>query len=370
MSRFWMIKAKNLNYDEFTIIMEVVEGIKVPTFMEFGFADLESKVIGRGKCCFCGACIAFCPRIEAIDDIPQLVEYDALCGMCYTHCPRSFLDIPAIEEEIFGKNRVDELIGVHNGIFAARSKDPKLRERAQDGGVVTALISYALDSGMLDAVVATGLSDEVPWKPVPVIITDSSEVSRVSGSKYALSPTIVGVKEAIDSDFERIGFVGLPCSIQALRNIQVSKEPYQIGIDRVKLLIGLFCMENFRYDDLMSGFVRKVLKVNLEDVVKFEMREGSFWVKTKDTTYSVLIKDLDKYVAEGCRYCRDFTAELSDISVGSVGSDHGWSTVIRRSELGQKLFEDAIAEDYIEMGSITGTDLIKGLSRRKKEGAI
>ncbi|MHC1596084.1 MAG: Coenzyme F420 hydrogenase/dehydrogenase, beta subunit C-terminal domain, partial [Candidatus Syntropharchaeales archaeon] len=233
--------------------------------------------------------------------------------------------------------------------------------------VVTGLIRYALDKGVLDAVVATGLSDEAPWKPVPVVLTDSSDVKKVTGSKYSLSPAIVGVKEAIDAGFENIGFVGLPCNIQALRKIQVSTEPYQIGIEKVKLMIGLFCMENFRYADLMNGFVRKVLKVDLEDVVKFAMREGSFWVETADTTYSVLIRDLDQYVAEGCRYCADFTAELSDISVGSVGSDHGWSTVIRRSELGTKIFEDAIADGYIELGHTTGTDLIKGLSRRKKE---
>ncbi|MCW7076556.1 MAG: Coenzyme F420 hydrogenase/dehydrogenase, beta subunit C-terminal domain [Candidatus Syntrophoarchaeum sp.] len=347
--------------------MEVVAGIKVPTFMESGFVELESKVIGKGKCCFCGACIAFCPRIEAVDDVPQLVEYDALCGMCYTHCPRSFIDIPAIEEEVFGQTRADELIGVKNGIFAARGNDPTLKKSVQDGGVVTGLIRYALDKGVLDAVVATGLSDEAPWKPVPVVLTDSSDVKKVTGSKYSLSPAIVGVKEAIDAGFENIGFVGLPCNIQALRKIQVSTEPYQIGIEKVKLMIGLFCMENFRYADLMNGFVRKVLKVDLEDVVKFAMREGSFWVETADTTYSVLIRDLDQYVAEGCRYCADFTAELSDISVGSVGSDHGWSTVIRRSELGTKIFEDAIADGYIELGHTTGTDLIKGLSRRKKE---
>ncbi|OFV68439.1 coenzyme F420 hydrogenase [Methanosarcinales archaeon] len=349
--------------------MEIIEGIKVPTYMESSFADLESKVINRGKCCLCGACIAFCPRIEVVDDVPQLVDYDALCGMCYTHCPRSFLDISAIEEGLFGETRTDELIGVNNGIFAARGNDPTLKKSVQDGGAVTALIKYTLDKGVLDAVVATGLSDDAPWKPVPVVLTDSSDVIKVAGSKYSLSPTIVGVKEAIDEGFEKIGVVGLPCNIQALRNIQVSKEPYQIGIEKVKLMIGLFCMENFRYDDLMTRFVKKVLKVNLEDVVKFEMREGSFWVTTGDTTYSVLIKELDKYAAEGCRYCRDFTAELSDISIGSVGSDHGWSTVIRRSEAGTRIFEDAIIDGYLEVANIAGTDLIKGLSRYKKEKA-
>ncbi|VUT27778.1 MAG: Coenzyme F420 hydrogenase subunit beta [Candidatus Syntrophoarchaeum sp. GoM_oil] len=350
--------------------MEVVEGITVPTFTGSGFNELESKVIRKGKCCLCGACIAFCPRIDEVDDVPQLVEYDALCGMCYTHCPRSFLDIPAIEEEVFGQTRTDALIGIHNGIFAARANDSKLREHAQDGGVVTALIKYALDEGVLDAVVATGLSADVPWKPVPVVITDSSDIDKIAGSKYSLSPNIIGVKEAINEGFENIGFVGLPCNIQALRNIQVSTEPYQVGIEKVKLMVGLFCMENFRYDDLLKSFVKKVLKVNLEDVLKFEMRDGSFWVITADTTYSARIKDLDKYAAEGCRHCNDFTAELSDISIGSVGSKRGWSTVIKRSTLGTKIFEGAIKQGYIDISDISGTNLIEGLSKRKKERLV
>ena len=43
---------------------------------------------------------------------------------------------------------------------------------------------------------------------------------------------------------------------------------------------------------------------------------------------------------KGCVYCDDFTAKLADISVGSVGSDDGYSTVIVRSKKGKKLLEN------------------------------
>ncbi len=49
---------------------------------------------------------------------------------------------------------------------------------------------------------------------------------------------------------------------------------------------------------------------------------------------------MSKAVEKGCVYCDDFTAKLADISVGSVGSEDGYSTVIVRSEKGKKLLEN------------------------------
>ena len=42
----------------------------------------------------------------------------------------------------------------------------------------------------------------------------------------------------------------------------------------------------------------------------------------------------------GCNFCDDFTNKFADISVGSVGTPDGYSTVIVRSEVGAKLLEN------------------------------
>ncbi len=42
----------------------------------------------------------------------------------------------------------------------------------------------------------------------------------------------------------------------------------------------------------------------------------------------------------GCNFCDDFSNKYADISVGSVGSPNGYSTVIVRSEVGEKLLEN------------------------------
>lgn len=42
--------------------------------------------------------------------------------------------------------------------------------------------------------------------------------------------------------------------------------------------------------------------------------------------------------------CYDFAAEFADVSVGSIGSEFGWSTVITRSDAGKALVKRAEEE--------------------------
>jgi len=72
-----------------------------------------------------------------------------------------------------------------------------------------------------------------------------------------------------------------------------------------------------------------------------------------------------------CHYCIDYVAELADISVGAVGSADGWTTVIVRSEMGQKLFDSAVRSKVIEAAPIemikpTGLPFLVKLSNKKK----
>jgi len=53
-------------------------------------------------------------------------------------------------------------------------------------------------------------------------------------------------------------------------------------------------------------------------------------------------------VREACDYCYDFAAEFADVSVGSIGSEFGWSTVITRSDAGKELVKRAEEEGELE----------------------
>ena len=60
--------------------------------------------------------------------------------------------------------------------------------------------------------------------------------------------------------------------------------------------------------------------------------------------HSCSVRELHKAVEKGCVYCDDFTAKLADVSIGSVGSDDEFSTVIVRSDVGKNLIEKLNSE--------------------------
>jgi len=128
-------------------------------------------------------------------------------------------------------------------------------------------------------------------------------------------------------------------------------------------LIGLFCFEDFNYNDLKAE-VQRLLNVDLDQAEKTQIKKGKFIVTINGQESSVAVKELHKAVEKGCLSCPDFASMYADVSVGSVGSEDGRSTVIVRSDVGAKLVETA----ELEKGEVKKEDVAK-LSVLKKKRA-
>jgi glutamate synthase (NADPH/NADH) small chain len=63
--------------------------------------------------------------------------------------------------------------------------------------------------------------------------------------------------------------------------------------------------------------------------------------------FKIPIKRIKKYGRCGCFFCDDLTSEFADISVGSIGSEPGWSTVIIRTKKGAEFFQKALDSNLI-----------------------
>jgi len=342
--------------------------VRLPTFLERGFSDLKREVIAKRICCLCGTCAAFCDKIEIKEDekgeeAPRFIEdYDTVCGLCYAFCPRTFLPQSEIERRLFGEEQKD-VLGVYRGCYAVRSTKEDIK--GQDGGAVTSLLAYALEEAFIDCAVITAADDY--WNPVTKVAKNYEGLKEGAGTKYTIYPSIIGVREAIEEGCTAIGFVGLPCQIQGLRNVQMAEQPYDVGIKKLKLLIGLFCMENFT-KDLLDFIAKNYVKGSLEKVSKFDIKGKDFLVYEKEK-HSIPLDEIENYIAEGCSVCMDYTAELADISVGSVGSEEGWSTVFVRTEKGGEVVEGAVEKGYVEVKEIEdkGLGLIRKLGERKRK---
>lgn len=261
------------------------------------------------------------------------------------------------------------VLGKYKQAVSARSTDKVILSGAQDGGIVTQLFAFALDEGIIDGAIVAGPGDE-PWLPEPVVATTRQELMAARGTKYTISPNMMLIKEATRSyGLDKVGIVGTPCQMQALRKAQL----YPIGMrdvpDAIALAIGIFCMENFPYQGL-EALVEDHSKVKMESAVKMDIGKGKFWVYTeRGAVTQIPLKVTHKYEQPGCSVCLDYVSNLADISTGSVGSPDGWSTVFVRTKIGDNVWTKAMAAGCFETKAIEdvkpGLDLVTKLATDK-----
>ncbi|MFX1499916.1 MAG: Coenzyme F420 hydrogenase/dehydrogenase, beta subunit C-terminal domain [Promethearchaeota archaeon] len=325
---------------------EVIEYLQ-SYFLGIGFQELKDLVIDKKNCVFCGTCTSLCPRIGINEKELTLLEYDPECSTCFRYCPRTYFPKDMFEKELFhdGVNK-SHALGFYQKGVVAKSNDEYILKVAQNGGVVTSLLMHALDTGLIDGVLLTDRDEK--WYPKPIIARSSNEILSCTGSKYTITPTLSTYKDAIDDlKLKKLAFVGMPCQIQAVRKLQLFS-PLSEVYGKFTLIIGLFCFSNYSYD-LMKLFVQGELGVSLSNVKKIDISRGRFYVYTNNGSIKdVPLEETKKYNWSSCQYCKDYSAEFADISVGSVGAfKNDWNSVLLRTDLGAKLFNEAVESKKI-----------------------
>ena len=286
-------------------------------------------------CIGCGACALVCPtnsRRIRVDTYPTLPE-----------------DIEKIEQQ-FLKGKKDENFGVYSDVFAAKSSI-----NGQDGGVATALLISGMQRGLFDAAIVVQKTEG--YNSEAIIAENVDEIMKAKGTKYLRVKMMSKLGELIDKGKKKIAVVGTACEVRAARKIQqiVLNEFPDVEIT----IIGLFCFEAFDYEKLKEE-TKRLLGVDLDKAEKTQIHKGKYIVQVDGKEYSCSVRDLNKAIEKGCAYCDDFTARLADISVGSVGSPDGFSTVIVRSDAGKKLLEKLdLAKGEVNTEEITKLSILK-----------
>ncbi len=330
-----------------------------------GFEELKKRVIDPGFCTLCGVCSAFCSKI-VIQDKPVLCGSCACNGLgkriCYTHCPMVAAFDP---KHIHGRAKKNGLLGEYSELKAARALDQDVLKGAQDGGAVTSILKMALENRDADAVIVVGRDSE--WRPVARLITDPSVLLETAGSKYAPAPSAELLGEAFRrKEISKVIVVGLPCHVRGIRNLEYGllyNAGFSASSDLKIITIGLFCSGAFSRDGLFGrlGFdPRRIKKIAVK---------GNAMTVIADTTKSFALSELKEEMLRSCGICGDYTAELADISVGSIGTSDGWSTVILRTAVGISIFNKAVDRGYVEARDTVDEGGLAKIVARKKEGA-
>jgi coenzyme F420 hydrogenase subunit beta len=337
------------------------------------FWELEAGVIDADRCIRCGTCVAVCPSnsigIHEDTDLPELVKMCTGCSLCWDFCPRGGLRYEALwppstidegAEVTVAETRSDSSdtywkisggppgdgLGSVQERYAVRAS--ARLEDVQDGGAVSALLIGLLAAGEIDGALVSRPSDdrEEPWKGVATIATTAAEVKAASGSFYNQT---MALAELDLSRYNlpprpRLAVVGTPCEVQGLRAMQARRWPTGAHrVDAVVLSIALMCTKNFDYEGLILRELRDRRAVDLDRVSKIDVIRGRMIVEYRDGGIAVdePVKDFHGAALKGCDECADFLGRSADLTVGSVGSMDGWTSVLVRTERGRLAFQAA-----------------------------
>ena len=356
------------------------------------WGHLFNEVVRANHCMMCGACVASCPINVLnvnVNEEPVIKGPCAACQVCYYSCPRLELPIDEIEYFLFGRIRrpEEESLGIYKNIYSARALDEEIWHAGQDGGTVIALMTHALQIGLINCFATSDftksnsvfvLGSGMALKTVPVVGDTAADLVRTAGSKYTHGGVLGVLSEAAASYPDaRVGMVALPCELQGVWRMHTATQATVkfggswIRGGRPVLTIGLFCSKVYTHDKLVTEFIQKQHGIDPSKITRTVIKRNRFKVYVgADVVLDVSTKDLEPYMSHPCHYCIDYVAELADISVGAVGSPDGWTTVIVRSELGQKLFDSAVKARAIESAPIDqakpGLPFVVKLCNKKK----
>jgi len=357
------------------------------------FTDLSNEVVDTGICGKCGGCVSFCSAGElnalemAESGLPKYVNEDNCqkCGICYLICPQT----STLNEELQERFGWAPPIGNYKRVISAQTTNEKIRKVCTDGGVVTSLLFYLLEHNLINGAIVSKKTGRFARKAI--VARTSEDLLEAAGSSFSGSlhleelggkyttytPILSTVKSLEKRYLQNVAVVGTPCQINAIRKMQC------LGIipaHLIKYTIGLFCTENFSFDDVARERLEKKLDINLENIVKLNIKEDFIITMTKGVTIHIPLREIDDVARQACFACRDFSNEYADISVGGLGSSDGYTSTIIRTELGSSIYDEALRNGYIqekmfddyEVGRIEKTKMmgkIVSSSRRKKKRA-
>jgi coenzyme F420 hydrogenase subunit beta len=93
--------------------------------------------------------------------------------------------------------------------------------------------------------------------------------------------------------------------------------------------------------------------IDTSTITRMGIKRGSFivWSGGNELLH-VPLKEVDAFVRSSCKRCDDFTAEYADISVGGIGCQEDYSTVISRTSKGLQLLRNAQEAGYLEVNEL------------------
>ena len=340
--------------------------------------ELYREVVDTGLCTGCSACVMACPRdvlgYTGHDNYPagragdhpnatgvgdflpvqvgegmavdQCTIGDRGCDICTRACPRFRSWESEFDSELFGRTRErDEVYGIARSVLLTRTTDEAIAKVGQDGGLVSSLLVWGLETDRIDAAATSRIvEDRGPFDAAPYLATNREEVLRSAGSRYTYAATPLAAMEADDRGLKRLALVGMSC--QASINGSIQARGVNKWKRRIELTIGLLCSKTFTWEGQAKVLAEH--GIDIADVTKINIK-GKYLVWTRDGGYhEVPLKPFHEFTRPGCKLCPDFAAQHADISTGGIGAHDDYTLTIVRTARGEEWLQGVIDAGLVE----------------------
>ncbi len=347
------------------------------------------RVARAQSCTGCGLCAAIAPAaITMAMQSPgylRPVQSASLMPLQETGIAAACPGITADGRWNNGAPIVDPIWGPAHVVATGFATDTALRHQASSGGVLSALLIHALETGLVDFVVQTGADPANPMANRTAASTTAAEVTTAAGSRYAPSAPLADLETWLETP-GRFAFVGKPCDVTALR-ARAAADP-RIA-QKVPLMLAFFCAGI--PSAAGTGRILDRLGVKPADVTAFRYR-GDGWpgfataTRANGSTVRMSYADswgdiLSKEVQFRCKICPDATGMVADIACADAwyGDERGYpsfdetdgrSLVIARTATGAALLAEARAARRIETTPLAMTEIARmqpAQARRRRQ---
>jgi len=348
--------------------------------------ELYDEVVTTGLCTGCSGCVIACPHdvlgynhesggyrpfhIEEELGPDDCTHGQKGCTSCTRACPRFRMWETEADEHLFGRVRKpEEQSGIYSDVLLTRASDEFIHEIGQDGGLVSALLIWAMREGYIDAALVSYLEgDGSTWKAKPGVAATEQEIIDTAGSRYTYSANPLAIDEALERGFSKLALVGMSCQ-SSIPPVMWHRKVGKIS-KPIVFNIGLLCSKTFD-DAIFEELFEAKYGLKKQDMKKMNIK-GVFqiWMKNGDY-HEVPLKECHAWTREGCKMCPDFAAEHADISTGGIGKYNDWTLTVIRTDLGRE-----IIIKMLEDGSIIGRpgdddpgaiELMRKLSKKSRK---
>jgi coenzyme F420 hydrogenase subunit beta len=334
-----------------------------------------AAVVNARLCTGCGTCSGICPNQAITMQIvqgsyePRIEETKCTgCKLCAESCPGYFVNFDELNKQIFGRHSEDRLIGNFLECYVGHSKDREIEYDSSSGGLITGLLVFALEKGLIDGALVVRMKKDKPLETEPFIAKTRQEILSASKSKYCPVAANQALRDIL-KEKGRFAIVGLPCHIHGIR-----KAERKIGNldERIVLHIGLICSHSVSYAGTM--LLLNKLGVNPKQIAEIRYRgrgwPGSMHIKLQNGSVSSIpytgkwkaywpLFSSFFFTPTRCMMCPDETNELADISVGDAwlselrNEKRGRSVVVARTRRGAEILKRAQLAGVLSLKSIS-----------------